>query len=272
MMPNKQLGAIVAQGRTADIHAWGDDQTVVKLYHDWFQLAWIREEAERMHAVQELDFPIPKVGELVRVNGRNGLIFERIDGENMLALMMKKPELATELASRLAALQLRLHRLTDQPAIPNQRQKLESKIRQAAPLSHTLKTALIDKLHQMPDGQSVCHGDFHPGNIIVTAQNDGGEVVVDWNDCTFGNPLADVARSTILFLGGITGNETPNPSFEASVRHCHEQYLTHYFANRTHDRAEYEQWLPIVAGARLNENISVLEPWLLSEAEKIDAF
>lgn len=267
---NERLGKRIAQGRTADIHAWEDDQTVVKLYHDWFQLESIQQEAARTRAVQKLDFATPKVGELVHVNGRNGLIFERIYGENMLALLLEQPTRAATFASRLADLHLRLHKLTAQPAIPLQRQKLESKIRQAAPLSETIKAALISRLHEMPDGHSVCHGDFHPGNIIVATQEGGSEVVVDWNDCTFGNPLADVARSTVLFLGGITGNEMPNPAFEDLVRRCHQQYLAHYFAHSPHEKEEYEEWLPIVAGARLNENITALEPWLLSEAEKIN--
>ncbi|MGB1250248.1 MAG: phosphotransferase family protein [Candidatus Promineifilaceae bacterium] len=269
-MVDKRLGALVAQGRTADIHAWEDEQTVVKLYHDWFQLDWIREEAAHSRAVQGLGLPIPKVGSLVRAIGRNGLLFERIDGQNMLALLKQTPEQVTTFATRLAKRHIELHALDAQPAIPLQRQKLESKIRRAAPLSEALKTALIDKLHTMPDGRSVCHGDFHPGNVVVRSQAGAGEAIVDWNDCTFGNPLADVARSTILFLGGITGNETPDPAFEQSVRNCHQQYLAHYFELSSHSQAEYEQWLPIVAGARLSENITALEPWLLSEAQKIN--
>ena len=188
----------------------------------------------------------------------------------MLAVLRQKPDLVSTFASRLADLHIHLHALNMQVDIPPQRQKLESKIRQAAPLSDSLKTALINRLYEMPEGRSVCHGDFHPGNIIVARQEDASEVIVDWNDCSFGNPLADVARSTILFLGGITGNEAPNLEFEQLVRNCHQQYLARYFELSLHQKDEYEQWLPIVAGARLDENITALEPWLLSEAEKIN--
>lgn len=269
-MTHPHLGKLIAQGRTADIHEWKDDQTVVKLYHDWFQLEWIKGEAQRSAAVQGLDFPIPKVGELVRVIGRNGLIFERIDGNNMLAMLRQTPALVSVVANRLADFQHELHALDTQPDIPLLPQKLEEKIRRAAPLSDALKTTLIDRLHTMPDGSSVCHGDFHPGNIIVTAQGIGSEVLVDWNDCTYGNPLADVARSSILFLGGITGNETPDPAFEQLVQACHAQYIARYFERCPEKQEEYERWLPIVAGARLSENITALEPWLLSEAEKVN--
>ena len=188
----------------------------------------------------------------------------------MLAVLRQEPDRAASIATRLAALQFEMHQLDVQIDIPLQRQKLAEKINQAAPLSDATKTALLNRLETMPDGRSVCHGDFHPGNIITGVQGASPEVVVDWNDCTFGNPLADVARSTILFLGGITGSETPDPAFEQLVHTTHAQYLDHYFELRGSGRAEYEQWLPIVAGARLNENITELEPWLLSEAEKIN--
>ncbi len=268
-MENSPLGPLIAQGRTADIHTWKDDHTVVKLYHDWFQPAWIQNELRRTSAIQTIDLPIPKVGELIRANGRNGLTYERVFGESMLAALNNAPSLAPQFATRLADLHRHLHSIDAQPAIPNQRQKLEGKIRAADALSDTLKTALIDRLHQMPDGQSVCHGDFHPGNIVVTTQGDTQDVIVDWIDCSFGNPIADVARTTSLFLGGITGDETPDPAFTQVLLDCHAHYLDRYFASGQHDRTEHNRWLPIIAGARLNEGITSLEPWLIAEAEKV---
>ena len=266
-MSDKRLGKLIAQGRTADIHAWQDDQTVVKLYHDWFQVDPIRSELYRAQQVQELDFPIPKVGEMVEVNGRHGLTYQRISGQNMLTALQQDPALISTLAPLLADLHHRLHSLPAQPVIRSQHQKLAANIRNAAPLSDTLKAALLAKLEQLPVGNAVCHGDFHPGNIMIT--DTGEAVVVDWIDCSLGNPIADVARSSILFLGGITGNELPDPVFEQLLLDFHDQYVAHYFQQRPVDKIEYEAWLPIIAGARLSENIAALEPWLLSQAEKI---
>ena len=46
----------------------------------------------------------------------------------------------------------------------------------------------------MPEGE-LCHGDFHPLNIIGPI---GQEVLVDWLDATRGDPAAYVCRSFVL--------------------------------------------------------------------------
>lgn len=48
----------------------------------------------------------------------------------------------------------------------------------------------------MPDGDCLCHSDFHPDNILC---NDNSYYIIDWADCCNGNSCADVAR-TILTL------------------------------------------------------------------------
>ena len=46
-------------------------------------------------------------------------------------------------------------------------------------------------------------------------------------------------------------------------------YLRRYFALRPEGYEEYGRWLPIVAAARLSENIPELERWLLAQAEPV---
>lgn len=43
--------------------------------------------------------------------------------------------------------------------------------------------------------------DFHPDNVLLAAR---GPVIIDWPDATRGQPLADVARTSLLLrLGGL---------------------------------------------------------------------
>lgn len=50
----------------------------------------------------------------------------------------------------------------------------------------------------MPDGNQLCHGDFWGGNILMSPR---GEVIIDWNRACYGNPLADLARTTNAAVG-----------------------------------------------------------------------
>ena len=58
------------------------------------------------------------------------------------------------------------------------------------------KNFVYELLDQLPDGDKLCHGDFHPGNIIV---RDGNPFVIDWCGATKADPVADVAHTYLLF-------------------------------------------------------------------------
>lgn len=51
---------------------------------------------------------------------------------------------------------------------------------------------ILDKL---PDGNSLCHGDFHPGNILIS---DGHAIVIYFMNVCHGDFLYDVARTVFL--------------------------------------------------------------------------
>ena len=48
---------------------------------------------------------------------------------------------------------------------------------------------MIDKL---ADGDTLCHGDFHPGNILLSGD---GAFIIDFMNVCCGNYLYDVART-----------------------------------------------------------------------------
>lgn len=76
------LGQPIAFGRTAEIYAWQEGQ-VLKLFHSGFALEDIEQEARIAGAMHASGLPVPSVGEIVRVNGRNGLVYQRVEGESM---------------------------------------------------------------------------------------------------------------------------------------------------------------------------------------------
>lgn len=259
---NAPLGEPIARGRTADIFAWQDD-SILKLFHDWFDLETIQYEADIARAVQASGLPVPRVGELLRVNGHNGLVYQRINGRSMLEVFLSKPWKVFHYARLQAALHAQMHTRTIDIRLPSQRSKLEHKIRQTEALPAPLQAALLSRLKDLPRGDRLCHGDFHPGNILLKA---GQAVVIDWIDSSLGNPLADVARSSIIALGAAASQQVPNPLTKVLIRIFNSIYLHNYFKLLPAGKQEYRHWLPVVAAARLTENMPELEDWLVTIA------
>ena len=262
---NFSLGEPIAHGRTADIYAWQDD-CILKLFHDWFDLDSIEYEAEIARAVQASGLPVPHVGDILQVDGHHGLVYQRINGRSMLEAFQRRPWMVFYYAHLQADLHAQMHAHTIDVRLPSQRKILEHKIHQAKALPVPLQTALLSKLESLPQGDRLCHGDFHPGNILLNA---GQAVVIDWIDSSLGNPLADVARSSIIALGAAASHQIPNPFMKFVVRLFNSIYLRSYFRLLPAGKQEYRHWLPVVAAARLSENMPELEDWLVAKAKAV---
>ena len=263
-MADIDLNNPIARGRTADVYRW-DDKHILKLFHNWFELEDIEYELRIAHAVHASGVKTPAVKELVRVNGRKGLIYERADGESMTAVFQRKPWMVIAYSRILARLHADMHACVFNADVPDQHRKLEHKIQLADALPTPLKTALLNSLHFLPDSDRVCHGDFHPANVMLSEHE---ATVIDWIDAARGNPLADVARTTIIFLGSANTTQIPNPIIKLFTKLSHAVYLREYFRLNPEGRDEYHHWLPIVAAGRLTEGMPELEKWLVEHAKK----
>lgn len=98
------------------------------------------------------------------------------------------------LMNRMARLQLRVH---SHPAtqFASLKTRLAANIRRAPMLSESRRITLLAALATMPDGDRLCHGDFHPHNIMGPLSH---EIVIDWLVASRGDPAAEVCRSYVL--------------------------------------------------------------------------
>lgn len=251
----------IARGRTAEVFAW-QEGWIVKLFYPWVDAETIEYEDRIAALVQSSGLPVPASGELVRVNGRMGLLYQRIEGLPMWPDgLTAAPWRIFRYARRTAELHAQIHQRSSVSSFPLQRQRLMNKIDQAGGLPEALRAKVLAVLQSLPDGDWLCHGDFHPANILVSGQ---GEIIIDWVDAALGNPLADVARTSILALGAVAC-QIQGAFHKALVRLFHSIYLRHYFSLRPGGEVEYTRWLPVVAAARLSENIPELQGWLINQ-------
>lgn len=256
---------IVGLGRTAEILSWNKNQ-VLKLFRDGWSLSSAKWEENVARKIHETGLPVPAVFGIVEVNARYGIIYERVDGPSMLSLLIAKPEKIEHFADMFAKLHAQMHSL-GLTGLPSQRQRLERKIRNAEPLPDDRKNAVLRALRRLKGGSVVCHGDFHPDNILMSSR---GPVIIDWSDATRGNPHADIARTLLLLQQGTSPQQANTGKEQISMRSSFiDTYLKSYTKTRPISLEEIELWGLPVAAARLSEGIKEEESRLLSIVETL---
>lgn len=263
-----QLGLPIAFGRTAEVYTWKNER-MLKLFYDWYKDEYIEHERRISRAVHAAGLPVPFVGDIVQKEGRTALVYEHIKGITMSKMMSTKPWTIFPLAARMAELHFKMHATTIEADIPKQRQRIRDKISEVKVLPTALQSKVLTALENLSDGDRLCHGDFHPGNIILSGNR---EITIDWADTSLGNPMADLARTSIILLGSAENVKKQNPLIKPFVHIFHKRYIRHYFLLNPGGETEYSRWLPIIAAARLSENITELEKWLIMQTEMIDKF
>jgi uncharacterized protein (TIGR02172 family) len=259
------LDTPLARGFTAEIYAWNNGQ-VVKLFNSGIARETVEYEANLTRIVHGTGLPVPAVGDVCEINGRFGLELECVDGSSMLQALVSKPWNFAVLARQLAELQVEMHTCVV-PGLPSQHEKLMRKIDRTEKLPEKVRQEALRALELLPEDNKLCHGDFHPGNILLSSH---GPVIIDWIDATRGFPLADVARSTLLLGGGPIPPGIRRVGLIRIIRRWfYATYLRCYFQLNPTDHQQLSQWVPVVAAARLDENIRMDEDRLLSIAKTL---
>jgi hypothetical protein len=91
--------------------------------------------------------PVPAVEDIIEVDGRKGIIFERVEGNLMLEEIGAKPSEASRYAEILAELHTSIHS-HEMPDLPSLRDMIERNIRQAKTLSDEERTRALHVLNQ----------------------------------------------------------------------------------------------------------------------------
>ena len=247
-MENKQ---IVGIGRTAEVLAW-EEGKVIKLYYAGFPRGTAEHEARVADAIQKAGIPCPVFYGTIEVDGRPGLIYEWIRGPSMGDWLAKNPWQVDRVGRMLAELHIKIH-TSPAPGAPSQRERLQRRIQSVSLLNDVQKKKALGILEMLPDGDRLCHGDFHPGNIIMASR---GPLVIDWVDVTSGNPLADVARTALLIRSAIIPDDYPARRLILLFRkRIHNTYLKTYARLAGVEIKEIRAWDVPLAAARLDENI-----------------
>lgn len=229
-------GKPTARGNTASIYR--SDGTAIKVFHKAQPDNEARYEAEKQKAACDCGLPVPRILDITRIDGKPAILMEYVEGPTFGELMLREPEKAEQYLALSAELQLCIHSKTA-ASLESMRERLACQLHDARQLDADCRTSLLKRLSVMPFENRLCHGDFHVHNLILS-QN--GPVIIDWVTACTGSPLADACRSYLLYTN------VSSELADASLRlYCEKSGC---------DPADILVWLPIIAGARLAENVS----------------
>lgn len=215
--------------------------------------AW--EDGKVLRLLRAAGVPVPAVFGRADALGRPGLVMERIDGPDLLSLVSRQPWRIFPGARACGELHARMHAAI----APETLSPLKWRLRGAllSPLVPPyLGGPAAECLEALPDGDALCHGDFHPANVLMGRR---GPVVIDWPNASRGDPEADVARTLLILRLG-----EPPANYGLPIRLMAKVgrglliwgYLRAYGRVRPLDRRRVEAWTFPVAVARLAEGIA----------------
>lgn len=183
---------LIDKGYTAEIYDY-ENNKICKLFKDNFPRFIVEHEFNNAKIFETTEIKVPKTYNIIELDNRTGIIYEKIYGVTVNKKINEDGRLDYWI-SRMAE----LHKYM-----------LEFHIDKGISHKEFLKITLGDKnkeneclysdIEKLPDGNCLCHGDFHPSNIII---NDKDELfVIDFMNICYGPWYYDVARTYVLLEG-----------------------------------------------------------------------
>jgi Ser/Thr protein kinase RdoA (MazF antagonist) len=242
---------LIGKGREAEVFAL-DAERVLRLARDARFEQALEAEHDALMAAAAAGAPVPRVFERVRVNGRPGLVLERLGERNLLLEIGSQPWRVWPIGRELGRLHTSIHATVAPESLESVHARLRARLASAL-VPDPVRDRALQRLELLPAGDRLCHGDFHPGNVL--RRESGGVVAIDWTGASRGDPAADVARSfLIIHHGAVTPDATRAVEALARVgrRALWAAYASAY-GKATMKAAS--PWFTVIAAARLAEDI-----------------
>ncbi len=237
------LGEKIGDGAYADVHAWAPGQ-VVKLFKPRVPKALAWHEAHMTHAVFAAGGPAPEMVGVKILNDRFAMVLPRYDGPQLLQLARSGAVTPARSGAILASLFLAVHGSPAPRDVFSIRASIDSTFRfPGSFVPQHLAPGVLALLDRLPAADTLCHGDLHPANVIMTAE---GPRLIDWLGTIRGPAALDLACTHFL-LAEIAPRYADNPERpRATNRAMQAEYARLAGVSPAALTAEIDSWMPIV--------------------------
>lgn len=171
-------GEKIGEGAFSKAYAWAPGQ-MVKLFKAGVSRQFGLHEARMIRAVFAAGLPVPEVFGEVTLDGRFGIVMQRLDGPTLWHLSRTGVVTFERAGAIVAALAMSLHKTSPPPEVLSMREYMESELRHDdGRVPKHIATDVLALIDRLSPGDGLCHCDLSPGNVIMTAK---GPKLVDWS-------------------------------------------------------------------------------------------
>lgn len=184
---------MISRGNTAEVFLYSEGK-ILKLYKPGYDESIAQDEYRRAKFIAPFPFPKPQVYEYITVDGRPGIVYEKIDGISLENWALERRDI-DGCAAYLAALHEKILACRLSADQGDSYKDMLFYFLDRARAAQDVREMLKERLRRLPEGDRLCHGDYHLGNVIL---RDGQETVIDFLNICRGPRLYDIARSYYL--------------------------------------------------------------------------
>jgi uncharacterized protein (TIGR02172 family) len=226
---------VIGSGMCGDVYKV-NDETILKLYKSNMDLAMILKEKENAKRAFVLGVPTPISYDLVKVGDRIGILFEMLHAKDLISLMKNDLDHIPDYAVMFARLAKLIHGIDGKNSrLPRKTDDYWDFFKRTNWLTPSEHEEVEAMLKGLPEATTIVHGDFHPGNTMLS---DNELMFIDMGDVSIGSPYNDLCQVYCFYkmdepaelIAHITKIDTPHR------RVFYQAFMNEYFDHPSPDK------------------------------------
>lgn len=231
-----------------------DPDTIVKVYKNPDSLDEIHNERELARKAFVMGVPTAIPYDVVQVGDLYGSVFELLDAKSF-AKLINEGVSVEELAKQSVEILKTMHStVLKEGELPSKKQEGVIWGKFVEPyLSSTTGAKLVKMFEEIPEVNTMLHGDFHIKNIM---QQNGENLLIDMDTLSMGHPVFEFAGIYAAYIGyGCVDKENGAKFFDIKREPCLDMWkytVDYYFSDKSEEELdEIKRMVEIICYARI---------------------
>lgn len=250
---------LIAQGGEADIFDL-DETRVLRVLRRGN--ASNSTEKELLPILINHKIKVPRIYEYILIGESQAEIMEKIDGKTMIDYLQKHPLEMKTIVREFAQMHVNLLNIKDTCKITTMEDRINYTLKNNDVFDKKIVDFILEIYQGLTKGSSICHSDFHPGNILMKLQNkyehknrfsNYENYIIDWSGAYIGSYLSDIAHTYLLLTNVpiIPGQSRINHYIlSKSGKLVAKSYLKEINKHLKLDYTEFSKWTVIMSMLR----------------------